>query len=73
MEITPPKVRVNIKFLVNLGNFSNFEIELGVEDFKKDTESIDQATERVYGFVESKMLEKVDELKSEMSVRVSKK
>ena len=37
---------------------------IGIEDYKRDGESIDEATERVYKFVESKLSEKISEEKS---------
>ena len=67
----PAKIKVDINFTVNMGNFQNFKIELGIEDWCRDGEKVGEATDRVYNFVERKMLEKVDSLKAEIEARQS--
>lgn len=37
---------------------------IGVEDYRRDGESMNDATERIYDFVESKLSEKISEEKS---------
>ena len=59
-------VRVNLEFVRNLGNYESIRVSIGVEDFKRDGESIDDATERVYKFVEEKLIEKQSEIESEL-------
>jgi hypothetical protein len=59
-------VRVNLEFVRNLGNYESVRVSIGVEDFKRDGESIDDATERVYKFVEEKLIEKQTEIEKEL-------
>lgn len=61
------KVRVALKFVRNLGNYESIHIELGVEDYVRDTEaSVDIAMDRVYTYVESKLMEKVQEIEEDL-------
>lgn len=57
-------VRVELQYTMNLGNYESLKIMIGVEDYRRDGESIEEATERVYKFVEAKLSEKVSEEKS---------
>jgi ASC-1-like (ASCH) protein len=52
-------VRVDLQYTKNLGNFESLKIAIGVEDFVRDGETVDEATERVYNFVESKVEQKL--------------
>ena len=61
---TTTNVRVELQYTMNLGNYESLRIMIGIEDYKRDGESIDEATERVYKFVESKLSEKISEEKS---------
>lgn len=60
-------VRVNLKFVRNLGNYESVHVELGVEDFVRDTDgNVDSAMNRVYSFVENKLMEKVQEIEQDL-------
>ena len=59
-------VKVGLKFVRNLGNYESLHVDIGVEDYVRPGESVDQATERVYKFVESKLKEKVNEITEEL-------
>jgi methyl coenzyme M reductase subunit D len=59
-------VRVELGFTKNLGNFENLRVSIGVEDYVRDGETVDDATERVYGFIENKIVEKVNEIQKEI-------
>lgn len=61
------QVRVDLSFTRNLGNFESIKIGIGVDDFVRDGESVDDATERVYKFVESKLIEKTQEVEKELN------
>lgn len=63
------KVKVDLSFTRNLGNYESIRIGLGVEDFVRDGENVDSATERVYKFVESKLIDKTREIEEELSGR----
>lgn len=59
-------VRVELQFTRNLGNYESLKVSIGVEDFARAGEHIDEATNRVYTFVEGKLMEKVNEIESEL-------
>jgi hypothetical protein len=59
-------VKVELQFTKNLGNYESLKIGIGIEDFKRDGESTDEATDRVYAFVEKKLMEKVHEIEEEL-------
>lgn len=59
-------VRVELQFTKNLGNYESLKVAIGIEDFKRDSETIDEATNRVYTFVENKVIEKVNEITEEL-------
>ena len=59
-------VRVELQYVRNLGNFESLRVSIGVEDFVRDGETVDSATDRVYGFVEGKLIEKMEEVESEL-------
>ena len=62
-------VKVDLSFTRNLGNFESIKIGIGVEDNVRDGENVDTATERVYKFVEEKLIEKTREVEEELSNR----
>ena len=45
------RVKVDLSFTRNLGNYESIKIGVGVEDDLRSGESVDTATERVYKFV----------------------
>lgn len=59
-------VRVELQFVRNLGNYESLRVSIGVEDYVRQGETVDAATERVYDFVESKVVEKVSEIEKEL-------
>ena len=65
------KVKVELSFTRNLGNYESIRIGLGVEDIVRSGENVTSATERVYKFVEEKLIEKTREIEEEL--RGSKK
>jgi hypothetical protein len=66
MENENTKVGVTLGYTLNLGNFQSLRIDLNVIDNKREGESINDAFDRVYSFVETKLAEKVTEAKSEV-------
>jgi len=60
------RVKVDLSFTRNLGNYESIKIGVGVEDDVRQGETVDAATERVYGFVESKLVEKTREVEEEL-------
>ena len=66
-------VKVELSFTRNLGNYESIKINIGIEDFQRDGEHIDDATNRVYNFVEKKLMEKVNEIEEELKTNKGKK
>jgi hypothetical protein len=66
VEKESTKVSVTLGYTLNLGNFQSLRVDIGVVDSVRNEEDIDQATNRVYDFVESKVVEKVNEAKAEL-------
>jgi hypothetical protein len=60
------KVNVTLGYTLNLGNFQSLRLDLGVIDSRREGETVNDAFERVYSFVESKLTEKLAEAKSEI-------
>jgi len=63
-EVT--KVKIDLSFTRNLGNFESIKIGIGIEDHVRQGETVDSATDRVYKFVENKLLEKTREVEEEL-------
>jgi hypothetical protein len=60
------KVKVDLSFTRNLGNYESIKISIGVEDDVRSGENVDSATERVYKFVEEKLIKKTQEVEEEL-------
>ena len=65
MEHDDTKVSVTLGYTLNLGNFQSLRIDLGIVDSRRDGENIQDAFDRVYSFVETKLTEKVKEASAE--------
>lgn len=59
-------VKVDLHFTRNLGNFESIKIGIGIEDWVRDGENPTTATDRVFKFVEEKLLEKVQEVEADI-------
>ena len=59
-------VSVTLGYTLNLGNFQSLRVDIGVNDFVRNGETADSAVDRIYSFVEEKVLEKVNEAKLEL-------
>jgi hypothetical protein len=57
---------VGLKFVRNLGNYESVHVDIGVEDFLRSNETVDNAVDRVYSFVEKKLAEKVKEIEDDL-------
>jgi hypothetical protein len=66
MQNEQTKINVTLGYTLNLGNFQSLRIDLGIEDSRRDGETIDEAFSRVYSFVETKLTEKINESKDEI-------
>ena len=67
MENESTKVNVTLGYTLNLGNFESLRVDLGSGRARREGETIEQAFERVYSFVEDKLTEKVREAKGEIA------
>ena len=67
MENKETKVSVTLGYTLNLGNFQSLRVDLGVVDHVRNGETTNEAMDRVYDFVEAKVVEKVQEAKTELS------
>ena len=67
-EFPPTKVSVRLDLKLNLGNFSNTTIDIGVEDYVRPVldGSAREAIERVYELVDTMLSKKIVELKSSL-------
>ena len=63
------RVKVDLSFTRNLGNYESIKIGVGVEDDLRSGENVDTATERVYKFVEDKLIEKTREVEEELNIK----
>ena len=60
------RVKVDLSFTRNLGNYESIKIGIGIEDDIRQGENVDTATERVYKLVEDKLIEKTREVEEEL-------
>jgi hypothetical protein len=60
------RVKVDLSFTRNLGNYESIKIGIGIEDDVRQGENVDTATERVYKFVEEKLIQKTQEVEDEL-------
>lgn len=60
------RVKVDLQYTRNLGNYESIKVGLGVEDTVRSGENVDSATNRVYKFVEDKLIEKMQEIEEEL-------
>jgi hypothetical protein len=67
--VSETRVKVDLSFTRNLGNYESIRIGIGVEDDVRSGENVNEATERVYKFVEDKLIEKTNEVEKELGER----
>ena len=66
-ERNETKVSVTLGYTLNLGNFQSLRVDLGVVDNVREGENTNDAMDRVYGFIEAKVVEKVQEAKTALA------
>lgn len=59
-------VSYRARFTRNMGDFESLQLEIGVEDEPRGDEKFSEAYNRVKDFVESRLLEEVAELESQL-------
>jgi hypothetical protein len=62
----PTVVKVDLQYVRNLGNYESIRVSLGVEDYTRSNETTNSAMDRVYAFVEKKLIEKMEEIENEL-------
>lgn len=55
------KIRVGLGYTLNMGNYETARYDFAVEDETRPGENTDEAFNRIYNYVESKLFEKVHE------------
>jgi hypothetical protein len=60
-------VSVTLGYTLNLGNFQSLRVDLGVVDHVREGENTNEAMNRVYDFLEAKVVEKVQEAKNQLA------
>lgn len=64
MEYPQTKIKVAIRTELNLGDYNRYEIEIGLEDWKRDSDdTTGAAIERVLKLIESKLEAKLKDIK----------
>ena len=56
------QIKAGLKYVHNLGNYQTVAIDVSVEDSKRPDETDDEAFQRIYSFVENKLVEKTKEI-----------
>jgi methyl coenzyme M reductase subunit D len=61
------KVSATLGYTLNLGNFESLRVDLGITDYVRQGENVKQAQDRVYKTVETQLIEKVNEAKTQLA------
>jgi hypothetical protein len=64
--MVPTRVKVGLKFVRNLGNYESLHLEVGVDDYVRTGESVADAMDRVYSFVEEQLVERMQEVEADL-------
>lgn len=60
------KIEVSAGFTRNMGNFESLRIDLGLGDYPREGETVDDAYDRVYAKIEEQLLRRVEEATREL-------
>ena len=63
----PTRVTVEYSYTVNLGDFENIKIHVGVSDSVREGENVDRAYNRIESFVSKKVTDEVLNAKASRS------
>ena len=66
-ENSTTKVSATLGYTLNLGNFESLRVDLGITDYMRQGENIKEAQDRVYKTVETQLIEKVNEAKTQLA------
>jgi len=62
---TPPKIEINLGFK-STWDFNSVNVNIGLTDCVRDEETTDEAVERIYTYVQAKLMEKIEITKAEV-------
>lgn len=62
----PTRVQWSLGYTLNVGNFQSIRIDCQVSDSAHEGESAQDASSRVYKFVETELIKKIKEAKKEL-------
>lgn len=62
----PTKIQWTLGYTVNVGNFQSLRIDCQVEDYQRGNETAQDASDRVYAFVEEQLTAKLKEAREEL-------
>lgn len=65
-DTTQTKITCSMGMTINMGNFESLRIDLGLEDSQREGETVKQAHERVFNFVNRRLQEKVSVVREEL-------
>lgn len=60
-------VSYRARFTRNMGNFESLQLEIGVEDEPRGDEKFSEAFNRVKDFVESRLLDEIEQLEADIN------
>lgn len=60
------KIKCQMGMTINMGNYESLRIDIGLEDDQRDGESVKDAHERVFNFVNRRLQEKVSIVRQEL-------
>jgi methyl coenzyme M reductase subunit D len=61
------KISWNLGYTLNTGNFQSLRLDCSVEDYVREGETTQDASNRVYTFVEEQLVSKLKEAKEELN------
>jgi hypothetical protein len=61
---SPSKIDISLGF-TSTRNFNSVRVDIGISDFVRAEETLDEAVDRVYSYVEKKVVQKLEQAKKE--------
>lgn len=60
-------IKVSMGYTINAGNFESFRVDFGIEDETRPGETVKDATDRIYNYVEKTLVTKVAEARKDLA------
>jgi hypothetical protein len=64
-QVEPTRVSVNVGYKMNLGNYENASVNVGISASALPGEKASDAVDRVFALAEGKLMDKLDEMKKD--------